>query len=462
MTVVPWPRWPALLVATGLLAGSPAAQQPPRPTFRTSVEYVEVDARVVDGKGAVVRNLRKEDFRLFEDGNEQIIDSFFAVDIPVETVEAGRPGSPARVAPDVNSNAPDDESQSRVYLILLDDRQIDPFRTQDTIRIVKQFIQRNLGAHDLAAIVSTGGRTDISQAFTNNKQILLRAVEGFMGRKYEPSMWPSPFPDAADPERFHEARSALQAIRSVADWMANVHGRSKALVLVSEGLNYNYDNVVADPNAALILEEERDTIAAVTRANVTIYPIDPRGLGHDDFGAIPETRADMERSQMSLRSIARDTGGEVAVNTNNFTAAMDRVVTQNSTYYLLGYHPKNTRRDGKFRKIQVKVNRSGLRVITRGGYGEPSDKEAAVPVLPGPTGTSREVREALNSPMPMGDLPLSASAIAFRANDGKAAIAVVMEWPPASPSASGTGSSPARWKSSPRRWISETPLPPSR
>ena len=85
--------------------GSPAPQE--RPTFRTSVEYVEVDARVVDNRNSPVRGLKKEDFRLFEDGDEQTVTTFSAIDIPVQDGSARTAmltASGRRIEPDVSQN----------------------------------------------------------------------------------------------------------------------------------------------------------------------------------------------------------------------------------------------------------------------------------------------------------------------------------------------------------------------
>ena len=462
--------------SSALWAQAAATSQTQKPTFRTSVEYVEVDARVVDGKGAPVRSLKKEDFHLFEDGKEQTIESFAAIDIPVETTSSTNAtettADVARVDPPVESDVARNQygaDESRVYVIVLDDRQIDAHRTFNTIKIVRTFIQRNLGSHDLAAIVTTSGRTDISQTLTGNKTLLLKALEGFMGRKLE-SYAIETFNGTApqtDAEWFHEAHAALRAVGDVVTWMAGMRGRSKVLLLMSEGTQANYDAFSGD--ATMFLEQERQTIAAATRANVAVYTIDPRGLyAYDELtslgsstsagvaaavaaatarergGPVPQAagmvggaewttlnrafRAEVDRAQMSLRLVADATGGAAAVGTNNFQAVLDRMVTEHSTYYLLGYYPKNTRRDGKNRTIDVRVK--GMKVVARRGYREANGAATAPPpALPGPPGTSAELRDALNSPVPVDGVSLIATAAAFRSEGGKASITVILESP---------------------------------
>ncbi len=69
--------------------------------------------------------------------------------------------------------------------------------------------------------------------------------------------------------------------------------------------------------------------------------------------------SELQRSQDSLRTLATETGGFAAVNRNDFTDAFARIVRENSSYYVLGYYPTNDRRDGRFRRIEVRVKRPG-------------------------------------------------------------------------------------------------------
>ena len=59
------------------------------------------------------------------------------------------------------------------------------------------------------------------------------------------------------------------------------------------------------------------------------------------------------------------------MNSNNLTTSSTASSVLNSTYYVLGYYPKDARRDGRFHKIEVRVKRPGLRVSARKGYVSP-------------------------------------------------------------------------------------------
>ena len=77
--------------------------------------------------------------------------------------------------------------------------------------------------------------------------------------------------------------------------------------------------------------------------------------------------------------LASSTGGFAAVNRNDLNGAFDRIVSENSSYYMFGYYSTNERRDGRFRKIEVRVKRPGLRVRSRNGYFEARGRRPAEP-----------------------------------------------------------------------------------
>jgi VWFA-related protein len=149
-------------------------------------------------------------------------------------------------------------------------------------------------------------------------------------------------------------------------------------------------NTDADPQicerdrmALAMLEDEqyfRDLLQEANRANASFYPIDPRGLVvFDEPIAKPTTRgfqpmtplavdASRLRARLdSLRTLAENTDGLAIVDSNNLAAGMKRVVADLSSYYLLGYYA-NTKLDGKYHAITVRVRRPGVQVRARKGY----------------------------------------------------------------------------------------------
>ena len=117
------------------------------------------------------------------------------------------------------------------------------------------------------------------------------------------------------------------------------------------------------------------------------------------------------------------------MNRNDLNGAFDRIVSENSSYYMLGFYSNNDRRNGRFRKLEVRVKRPGLRVRNRSGYYEargraPSSQPAA---SASPTALAPAISEALGSPLPMAGVPIKVFAAAYKGTPPNAAIALVFE-----------------------------------
>jgi VWFA-related protein len=443
------------LAAVAVQAQQPPAQPAP-PTFRVDVNYVEVDAAVTDAAGNPVAGLTAADFEVLEDGKPQKIAAFTPVDIPIEKAE--RPlfaASP--IERDVQSNR---QATGRVYLLVIDDLHIQPLGTARVKAAARGFIERYLGQNDLAAIVYTSGRADAGQEFTNNKRLLLAAVDRLMGGKMRSatldrleeyrrqSGMPRIQQEAQrinDPnlmERGYRARNTLESIEKLAEFLAGVHGRRKALIFVSEGIDYDIHDPFTNADATTIIDATREAIGAATRANVSIYGLDPRGLtamGDEgiEVGAFPDDPAygipqtalfdELRLSQNSLRTLSDETGGFAIVNRNDFQGAFERVVRDNSTYYMLGYYPTNDRRDGRFRKIEVRVKRPGLQVRSRKGYVAPRGRAPETKAADGGGNASAALREAMNSPLPVATVGMTMFAVPFKGAAPNATVALALE-----------------------------------
>lgn len=135
-----------------------------------------------------------------------------------------------------------------------------------------------------------------------------------------------------------------------------------------------------------------DILGRANRGNVSFYPIDLNGLrswGSDlggqqielqpsvaGFANVIANDAAVLRARLdSLRTLAGATDGLAVVDTNDFDTGVRRIVNDLSSYYLLGYYSTNTRLDGKFRSIKVRVKRPGVEVRARRGYLAPTKEE---------------------------------------------------------------------------------------
>ena len=441
------------------------AQEPPPVSFKVEVNFVEVGAVVTDEQGRFVSTLGKDDFQILEDGRPQKVAGFSLVNLPVQRLRPSTVDSQP-LEPDVSTNA--GGLQGGLYLIVLDDLHTDLGRTPVVKAAARRFIERDLSDTDLAAVVTTSGRLEAVQDFTSNRRLLLAAVDTFVGQKLRSAVLEKldsyrremdltgqdlgqrgkPVNDSYDVQRGQRARNTLLTLKNLAESLAGVHGRRKALVYISEGIDYTTNNfekwreLSGNARRGVSIDGDlRDAITAASRANVSIYSIDPRGLTNmgdtgieinyipedpnlrlDSAGLLEELRF----SQESLRVLADETGGIAAVNSNDLAGAFDRVVRDNRSYYMLGYYPANQKRDDGFRRIEVRVNRPGLQVRARKGYASPrKDETPAAPRLTKAEG-SPELADALSRPIQTSGLTLQANAASFKGAAPNTSVVVAM------------------------------------
>ncbi len=459
----PWISF-VLIALAAVPLGSQSAQSPaagvvqPPPTFKVEVNYVEIDARVTDAQGRFIGDLTRGDFQVIEDGKPQAITVFSRVDLPV--VREDPPlFKGAAIEPDVQTNR--GEFNGRVFVLLLDDLQTDFSRSARVKAAARQFIQRYIGANDLAAVVYTGSSPGKGQEFTNSRARLLASVDKFMGSKLisatqailsdyvtqSQGRGGQAPRDTEQAERGFKARNTLLALRNVADYLANVRGRRKAVVWFGEGVDYDINNPFKNPDGSVLRDTMQDAIASATRADVSFYGVDARGLGAGldemvEIGAVPIDNPDVpqpgtaiqdevRRGQDSLRALSEQTGGFAIVNQNDLNAAFERLVQDNSSYYVLGYYPSNDKRDGKFRRIEVRTTRPGVKIVARNGYSAPKGRPAATaPTTNSGAHVPPDVREALSSPIPATGLGLSIFAAPFSGPGSKSSVALVVEIDP--------------------------------
>jgi hypothetical protein len=248
----------------------------------------------------------------------------------------------------------------------------------------------------------------------------------------------------------------MRSLKEIAEWLAGLRGRRKTIIYVSEGIDYDISDVIRQydapsNSASMLIDDIRQTINAAARSNVAIYAIDPRGLAtlgaetigvggfadaqpQNPDGAAPDAtgiglsglRNELFLSQVNLRALAEETNGYAAVNTNDFAGAFDRIVRDNSSYYVLAYYPAQNRRDGRFHRIQVRVSRPGLTVRARRGYVAPRVRSVSARATPG-AGASAAVAEALNSPIGVSDLAMRVFATPFKGTAPNASVLLGLE-----------------------------------
>jgi VWFA-related protein len=431
----------------------PSPTQPPKPviSFGVEVNAVEVDVIVTDKAGNIVRDLAPGDFEVREDGNPQQVDVAAFGDLPMPALEKQPDDVVAR---DTRTN--EKPFEGRLYIFVLDDLHTGGTRSMMVRREAQRFIRQYLAEGDLAAVVFTSGRST-SQDLTGNRRLLLDSVDRFMGQRLRSSTLNTiddylmkkslGSTDAAyDPEeaaRSYNVRQALDTLKGVADWLSNIRGRRKAIVFFSEGFDFN---IMSNMSGSALLTTTRELIDSATRANTSIYSVDPRGL-HGmaeetmDLQPVLDTSLGLDAGGLhneqrlaadSLRVLADETMGRAAVESNDFDGAFARIVKDNSSYYMLGYHSTDDRRDGRFRQLKVTVKRPDLTVRARKGYAAPGRaKKIELPTWAG-SKTPDELKELLARPMQQSGMLMSVHAAAFRGTGKNANVMVTVQFGPRS------------------------------
>ena len=406
----------ALAVLSGVAAQTPANAPPQPPTFRAAVQLIEIDVAVTDQQGRFVNDLTKGDFEVFEDGMRQPVASLTLFNLPIEALPAPGPGVEP-LEPDVVSNL----VEGRIYVMLLDC--CAPTLSSQTAQLWgRRFVDEAIRPNDLMAVVHVQGSISDGQGFTSSKRLMRQAIDRYLRA-------PGVETGGDNCARLLKLRTTYEAIEDVALRLGNVTGRRKAILWVNGDIPYDPNVTFGSSSgpdqppcsgaavASSVSFMHRDAIRAATRHNVAIYPIDPAGLSTSTGSA------ELQRTA-ALRNVADDTGGEAMVGTNNFRPIFERIVRQNSTYYLLAYYPTTEHRDGKFHNVTVRLKRRGLTVRAKKGYfAATSAPKPPAEVLPA-SGLSAAGRSALRSPTPVRGLGVELFAAPFKGT-GRAASVVL-------------------------------------
>jgi VWFA-related protein len=421
----------AALCVAGAAALLARQSQEQTPIFRSAIEAVQFDVFVTDAAGNPVTGLTIDDFEIIEDGKPQPITTFEAVDIAIERAE---PLETTLAEPDVLTN---DRPLGRVYLFALDE--VQDANILRTRRLVRQFIEEHFGPNDLGAVALLGrGLVTDGQDFTHNRRLLLNAVDkfsgGFSGGGNSQSCsdvgrLPAGAVDGVvDPDpivgvgggRMSGLSQQMASLRSMAEMMARIPGRHKAMLVFTECLDINVDDVVVYSGGVLTMrgDDAHAAMAAATRSNMAIYPIDPTGLSP---GAIPLA------AKAAFRAMGAATGGFALMDSNSFTESFDRIVRENSTYYMLAFNSAYEKDDGRYVRVQVNVKTPGLTVRSRAGYVAPTKilrQEQEKARAKDPTSA---VSGALASPLPTNGIPMRVFATPFKARGKNSVVALAVE-----------------------------------
>ena len=226
-------------------------------------------------------------------------------------------------------------------------------------------------------------------------------------------------------EAVYNSRLTLEALEGLCRGLSGLSGR-KTIFLVSDGF------LTGIGTGTGMSFDVRRIVDASTRAGVVIYAIDTRGLmasppvasasslqrvNPNTAGAVENMRRRSENATLdAMNALAADTGGFLVEGTNDLHAGLHEMLKDTETYYVLAYEPSNTRRDGAFRKIEVRLPQAhGVKLRTRSGYFAPDDRRLrvatnAVDMARRSEQRRAEMQIALGSLAPLDGIPVRLSA----------------------------------------------------
>ncbi len=426
---------PSLMLA--VTAMLPAQEQTPPPsastyTLKVTSDLVLTNVVVRDRKtGQLVRGLKKEDFSLLEDGRPQQITSFDIEDVDqaaqlAEATVAGRAGE--RVVLGAGGTvSPEQMRNHRLIVMFFDTTSLQPDDLVCVQDAARDFVTRKMQPADLVAAVSLGSNLQVDQDFTQDKQLLLKAVNSYGGdsnQGYVPgaTATTNQVEDTtsftADETEYNDINTdrELYAISTIAKSLAYINEK-KSMLYFSGGIQR--DGI---ENQASI----RAAVNSAVRANLSIYSVDARGLqaisplgdastgslrGNAAFsGAALQNNLDSNfNSQEVMATLSSDTGGKAFFDSNDFSPAFEQVQRDSSSYYVLGFHSTNLVRDGRFRKLQIRVDRPDVKLEYRPGYYAPADYKHA-----NSEERERQLEAELSTDLPSTDVSVYLQALYFR------------------------------------------------
>ena len=376
---------------------------------RITTNLVQVDA-VVTKDGKPVTGLTANDFEIYEDGKKQAITSFAYISNvsakPATTPEKSHEKTSGSLAPPpaITRDAP-----RRTIALVVDDLGLSAESMTYARRAVRKFVAEQMQPNDLVAILRTGTQVGALQQFTNDKRLLTRAVDQLRWNVCSRAGI-NVLPAAGSPAYAgcrHSYASTLSQLRAIVEAMGELPGR-KSLILMSDSVPiqnqelqpYEYEGVPDSAGEDWVYRRGLNKIAErAIRSSVVIYAVDTQGLqvtgptAADQYsGNIYQVMAQM-RNVMGTRSrllqdrraggdmLARQTGGFQIRNSNDYQ--FDRIMEDQSGYYLLGYRPTDETFNKRFHHIKAKIKKSGMSVRTRFGFYGVSEEDVKLR-LPSP------------------------------------------------------------------------------
>jgi VWFA-related protein len=427
--------------ASGGQASSGQVSSTPQGGFvlRMNGELVLTNVVARDAKtGEVVQGLKESDFSIFENGRQQHIETFDFESVDKATplneatvsgLAAGASGSGSKA---VVVAKPEELRNHRLIVMFFDLTSMQPEDLDRSVLAAQEFLKKKMQPADLVALVSLGDTLKVDQDFTADKNALINEVavyngtegqgfaQGATANSNQVEDTTGYTPDESEYNDINTDRE-LFALRAVSKSLEKITEK-KSLLYFSGGISRDGIENQASLRAA---------INAAVRANLAIYSVDTRGLqaisplGDASTGSLRGTGAYNGGSLLNnmnanfatqevMATLSTDTGGKAFFDSNDFAPAFAQVERDTSAYYAIGFRSTNPLRDGRYRKLTIKINRPGVKLEYRPGYYAPADFKHS-----GHEDRERELEEQLASDLPATDMAVYMDAMYFRLDENR-------------------------------------------
>ena len=428
---------------------SPQTQQP-QYRVRVTSELVLVNVVVRDKKGNLVTDLKKDDFTLLEDGKRQAISTFDFENVDeMKTAGASEP-TVSGAAPNSGSLLHSNEQPAslnardrRLMLLFFDFSGMQPEDIERSVGAATKFVQTRMQPADMIAVVSLSTNMRIDLDFSDDKTKVLSVLNSYTsgeGQGFDNGLTGSSegaaetsgafTADDTDYNTFNADRKLL-ALQAIMHTLGKI-SQKKAIIYFSNGISQNG----VDNQSAL-----RAATASAVKANVSIYPVDIRGLqafppggeaqnaslhGQSAYNgaAVLNDLSSNASTQETLSTLASDTGGKAFFDSNDFGAVFSQVQKDSSAYYVLGFTSTNAMKDGRFRHLKVQLNRPDLKLDYRSGYYAGRDFEHL-----NRADREQQIQDELASELSQTDVAVYAGASYFRQDDSHYYLSVSLVIP---------------------------------
>jgi len=436
----------AVVAALALLGAQSFAQQTQSApladgsfVLKANSELVLTNVVASDAKtNELVHGLKQSDFTVYENGKPQRIASFDfesvemaapLKEVTISGLAAGVSGSGVKAAV---VTRPEELRNHRLIVMFFDLTSMQPEDLDRSVAAAQDFLRTKMQPADLIVLISLGDTLKVDQDFTADKNILMHKVAVYNGTEGEGFQQGT----TANSNQVEDATGYMPDESEYNDLNTDrelfaLHAIAKSLEKITEKKSLLYFSGGIERDGIENQASLRAAINAAVRANLAIYSVDTRGLqavsplgdastgslrgsGAFSGAALTNNMSANFATQEVMGTLSSDTGGKAFFDSNDFAPAFAQVQRDTSAYYAIGFHSSDSARDGRYRKLTIKINRPGVKLEYRPGYYAPADFKHS-----GKEDRERDLEEQLTSDLPATDMALYLDALYFRLDENR-------------------------------------------